>query len=274
MVQSPKQKARVVIKVLKKSEKHVKPDTDELSKEIVPSITGVFKCLKKKAHRSQKYHERFSSFSPSMVRKPHVTWKVLVIREVPVPVSPSSKKRRAEDVAKHISMKSKKRKLIIHEDSMEDVEVPETPMGDVSFKNKSPIKSNLKEIVISNNSVETSIVDTTTIVGVSNTENPASTQGIFEIVVITNNISLPPFVTIVPTTSHSPTFDFVISQPITSLFPSQSTGPPKPIIDDATDDGGFGGSFVDLEFDLEEENLPYHMLMSGKQFKILNKKLN
>ncbi|CAI9299054.1 unnamed protein product [Lactuca saligna] len=33
-------------------------------------------------------------------------------------------------------------------------------------------------------------------------------------------------------------------------------------------------SFADIQFDHEEENIPDHMLMSGKQFKILNQKLN
>ena len=35
-----------------------------------------------------------------------------------------------------------------------------------------------------------------------------------------------------------------------------------------------GGAFEDLEFDDEEKNFPDHMLLSMKQFKILNKKLN
>lgn len=33
-------------------------------------------------------------------------------------------------------------------------------------------------------------------------------------------------------------------------------------------------SFADIQFDPEEENIPDHMLMSDKQFKILNRKLN
>ena len=38
---------------------------------------------------------------------------------------------------------------------------------------------------------------------------------------------------------------------------------------------GFGGTFEDLAFDEEEEeDFPDHMLMSMKQFTILNKKLN
>ena len=34
------------------------------------------------------------------------------------------------------------------------------------------------------------------------------------------------------------------------------------------------GSFSEIQFDQGEENIPDHMLMSGKQFKILNRKLN
>ena len=62
--------------------------------------------------------------------------------------------------------------------------------------------------------------------------------------------------------------------PLFLSFSSQSTDPPKPLNDDDTDDAGFGGLFVDLEFDPEEEDILDHMLMSGKQLKILNKKLN
>ncbi|CAI9300328.1 unnamed protein product [Lactuca saligna] len=36
----------------------------------------------------------------------------------------------------------------------------------------------------------------------------------------------------------------------------------------------FGGNFENLEFDEEEANIPDHMLMKMKQFKILNTKLN
>ena len=93
----------MVVKVSKKSEKHVEPEPVEPTKEIVPSNTGVFKRLKKKAHRSRNSTEQSSSLSPSMVKKPNITRRGLVIREVPVPISPSLKKWRAEDVAKHIS---------------------------------------------------------------------------------------------------------------------------------------------------------------------------
>ncbi|CAI9297906.1 unnamed protein product [Lactuca saligna] len=38
--------------------------------------------------------------------------------------------------------------------------------------------------------------------------------------------------------------------------------------------GGFGGTFANLEFGHEEESIPDHMLTFGKQFKILDRKLN
>ncbi|CAI9276829.1 unnamed protein product [Lactuca saligna] len=74
--------------------------------------------------------------------------------------------------------------------------------------------------------------------------------------------------------SSSPTFTHILNQPIISLFSSQSTDPPKSIDDTETDDGGFGSTFDDLEFDQEEEDILDHILMSGRQFKILNKKPN
>ncbi|CAI9285071.1 unnamed protein product [Lactuca saligna] len=43
---------------------------------------------------------------------------------------------------------------------------------------------------------------------------------------------------------------------------------------ESEEEGGFGGTFEELEFDDEEENFPDHMIMSMKQFKILIKKLN
>ena len=44
--------------------------------------------------------------------------------------------------------------------------------------------------------------------------------------------------------------------------------------DNETEGGAFGGVFEDIHFDSEEEDIPDHMLMTGKQFKILNHKLN
>lgn len=48
---------------------------DEPSKEVLTSKNGVFKRLKKIAHRSQSTSDKSLSFYPSIVRKPHVTRK-------------------------------------------------------------------------------------------------------------------------------------------------------------------------------------------------------
>ncbi|CAI9285215.1 unnamed protein product [Lactuca saligna] len=129
--------------------------------------------------------ERSSVFSTSMIRKPHVTQKGVVIREVPVPVSPSSYKRRDEDVAKHISKKIKKRKLA-------QVIPPEVSLT----------KSSHEEV--------------------------------------------------------------------------RTLGIPTHVSDtDVNDNMGEGDlNKENLVSNQEEEDIPDHMLMSGKQFKILNKKLN
>ncbi|CAI9278681.1 unnamed protein product [Lactuca saligna] len=116
---------------------------------------------------------------------------------------------------------------------------------------------------VSNQSVQTNTTQGTLPIIVSST---------FETSIIsTTTTSLPPFVSNVTTSTNSPTFETIL-QPITSLFTSQSTEPSKMATDDETDDGGFGASFAELEFDPEEEDILDHML--GKQFKILSKKLN
>ncbi|CAI9271057.1 unnamed protein product [Lactuca saligna] len=97
-------------------------------------------------------------------------------------------------------------------------------------------------------------------------------------------VSLPPQLTpIIPTTptTDSPTFEHIIKQPFTSLFSSQSTDPPtttSPIQDSSFmetehESEGFRGTFENLEFDEEETDFPDHMLMTMKQFKLLNTKL-
>ena len=78
-----------------------------------------------------------------------------------------------------------------------------------------------------------------------------------------------------PQSTNYPTFDNTLNQQITSLFSLQSTEGHKSIPeDDTTEDGEFMGSFVEIQFDLEEKNIPEHILMFGKQFKTLKRKLN
>ncbi|CAI9301956.1 unnamed protein product [Lactuca saligna] len=64
-------------------------------------------------------------------------------------------------------------------------------------------------------------------------------------------------------------------QPIPSLFSSQSNKRETNVPDYAyDDDDNVMVSFAEIQFHPEEDNIPNHMLMSGKQFKILNNKLN
>ncbi|CAI9284497.1 unnamed protein product [Lactuca saligna] len=237
---SPKKQPVEVVKVSKKSKKSQETTQPDFTKKLIPTKSGVLKRIKKMSYKAKTYPERSSSFPPSMIRKPHVTRKGVVLREVPILFLTSSKKRMAEDVAKHISSKTKKlkkRKLILQVDEDEEI-VPDSPLG------------------------------------VLNDEHLVASQGILEIATVQTDTSLPLIITSISPTTHSPTFDMVIDNPITSLFSSQSTDPPKPLNDDDTDNGGFGRSFVDLEFNLEEDDIPDHMLMFGKQFEILNKDLN
>lgn len=119
--------------------------------------------------------------------------------------------------------------------------------------------------------------------GVSTNESKGTSTIIisssFDTSTVDTNVSLPPFHTSISTTLppsiQSPTFENILNQHITSLFPSQSTEGPKTVQEDeTTEDGEFMGSFADIEFDPEEENITNRMLMSGKQSKILNRKLN
>ncbi|CAI9277067.1 unnamed protein product [Lactuca saligna] len=88
----------------------------------IPLKTGVFRRLKLKY---------VGSPTLSLVCKPHVTHQGVFMRKFPTSVSPHSKKRRAEDIAKKISKKKKKTKkkqlVIPTQSSKEEEEVPETP---------------------------------------------------------------------------------------------------------------------------------------------------
>ncbi|CAH1427120.1 unnamed protein product [Lactuca virosa] len=96
------------------------------------------------AHKSRHSPERSGSFSPSFVRKPQIGRKGILICEIPVPVSPQTKKRRAEDMAKKISKKQKpqkkQRKLVLQEDSTDEEVVPDTPPEDTILGHSSPVR--------------------------------------------------------------------------------------------------------------------------------------
>ncbi|CAI9286819.1 unnamed protein product [Lactuca saligna] len=63
-------------------------------------------------------------------------------------------------------------------------------------------------------------------------------------------------------------------EPIVIIFSSQYTEAEKVVHNVKPNDDDVMVSFVDLQFDYEEENIPDDLIMSGKQFKILNSKIN
>ncbi|CAH1446567.1 unnamed protein product [Lactuca virosa] len=142
VTKSPKKQPKEVEKVSTTVPALVETEAVETVKETISSKSGVFKRIKQKVRDSCKSPERSSIFSPSFTRKAHITRKGVMIREVPAHVSPSSKKRIAEDMAKQISKKTKKRKLVLQHPSSEDEEeVPETPEFELSTKVSSPEKT-------------------------------------------------------------------------------------------------------------------------------------
>ncbi|CAI9299282.1 unnamed protein product [Lactuca saligna] len=112
-------------------------NTPSTEKEIIPSKTGVFRRIKMKSkHKSR-------SPLTNVVRKPQVTHQGLLLREIPAPASPSSKKPRATDMAKHISKKKKKSKMIISSEYAvhEDETIPETPEADLHKESSTPTQT-------------------------------------------------------------------------------------------------------------------------------------
>lgn len=67
---------------------------------------------------------------------------------------------------------------------------------------------------------------------------------------------------------NSPIFEGILQQPITSLFSSQ------PIENTLNIKEEERVKFVDLDFNYEEEKVKDHNIMHGKQYNILNLKLN
>ncbi|CAI9303035.1 unnamed protein product [Lactuca saligna] len=171
-------------------------------------------------------------------------------------------------MAKQISKKKKKSKVIISSESTADENetIPETPEADLQKVSSHPAPTDANVTICED---------------ASHTTVPCKTLDVTPYIIV----SLPPQLTpIIPTTSRtdSPTFENIIKQPITSLFSSKSTDPPtttSPIQDSSVmknkhKSKGFGGTFENLENYEEEIDFPDHMLLKMKQFKILNTKLN
>ncbi|CAI9268500.1 unnamed protein product [Lactuca saligna] len=210
------------------------PDTQVTKKEVILLKTGVFRRIKMKSKSKRR------SSVTNFVRKTKVSHQGVIFWEILAPASPSSKKRIAADMAKHIS-KKKQRNLVISSDSTADeIEViPETPET-VLIKESSkadtsvtqpPKVSSAKIVTVeartSDIPINISDMDTIFIMDEDTLNNAA--KGNTSNVVCESLISLPSQTTpIIPTTSttDSPTFTHIISHPFTTLFSSQSTDPP------------------------------------------------
>lgn len=128
-------------------------------KEVVAPKSGVIKRLTKITHNP----------SPTLQYKKLVTRKGVVFCEVQTPVSAQSKKRCANDIAKHLSTKQNKHKnqrnLVLHENSTDEYVVSETPItekiGHSSPVRDSPFQSIFKETNYLDGNVKTLTVDTT-----------------------------------------------------------------------------------------------------------------
>ncbi|CAI9297144.1 unnamed protein product [Lactuca saligna] len=127
---SPKTKADEVV-----SKAIIQPVVTEPPSVTIRSKTGVFRKLKLKYGGSP---------TSNVVRKLHLTHQGVLMREVPSPVSPHSKKRRVEDMAKKISKKKKKTKkrwLVIPTESSEAEQLPRTPEPKPIIQHTSPEKT-------------------------------------------------------------------------------------------------------------------------------------
>ena len=114
---------KLSLSLLRRTNKTKKPKekvVTESSKEFIPSKYGVLKRLRKLSYKKQTSSK---DQSPTIL-KPHLNRQGVKVHESPALVSPSSKKRRVEDMAKHITEKRKKRKLVVREESSDSVIVP------------------------------------------------------------------------------------------------------------------------------------------------------
>ncbi|CAH1430022.1 unnamed protein product [Lactuca virosa] len=98
--------------------------------------------------------------------------------------------------------------------------------------------------LISSSTIETTLIDTSTTLPSFHTPIPTS----------------------LPASTVSPTYTNIMNKPITSLLSSQSTEGEKiiPEEDHVDVDDDVMVSFAEIQFDPEEDNIPNHILMSGK----------
>ncbi|CAI9277757.1 unnamed protein product [Lactuca saligna] len=216
-------------------------------------MTGVFQRIKMKS--------KHKSLSPltNVVRKPQVSHQGVIFREITAHVSPSSKKRRETDMAKHISKKKKKVIVVISSESTADeIEtIPETPEADlqkddlippeVSIAKTVSVEAQTSDIIVNISNMDASVTmgeDASHVADKSNSSDvtPVTT------VSFSSQVTL-----IIPTTSttESPSFATIIQQPFTSMFSSQSIDQPtttSPIKD---------SSFMETEHESEVQDIEY-----------------
>lgn len=70
------------------------------------------------------------------------------------------------------------------------------------------------------------------------------------------------------------TFQVVMNEPITSLFSSQSIEVDNTVTNEEENEDDFMVGFGDLEFNPNENDVPNNVIISSKQFKILNSTIN
>ncbi|CAI9277319.1 unnamed protein product [Lactuca saligna] len=162
-----------------------------------------------------------------------------MVREIPAHVSPSLKKRRAEDLAKFIKKNQR---------TEEEEKVPETHEVHIQEEVKISPPVTISKPVDSRPVEQGHIIS---LPQVTSTTDSPTFQSIMD----------QPFTTIFSTQSTDP--------------PNPSSPVDETMATDAgTHNEGFGGTFEALHFDTSEEDFPDYMLMTMKPFKILNSKLN
>ncbi|CAH1427296.1 unnamed protein product [Lactuca virosa] len=94
------------------SKQSKKSKVDEAEVPVTNMKKPKSKSLKNKPESDTKRAEEVVAAKPSKetVHKVQVSSKRVIVRDIPTPSSPSSKKRRAQDVVKHISKKRYKQK--------------------------------------------------------------------------------------------------------------------------------------------------------------------
>ncbi|CAI9302926.1 unnamed protein product [Lactuca saligna] len=227
-------------------------------KELLPSKSGVLK----------------------QIRKAEVSSKGVTIRSIPAPVSPARKDNGLKMLQNMQRTLVKRRKMVIRNESSDEEVVPETPpvtsMVNVSLPmiHTSQISTTIPQTkpleIVLTKSVSEEVPISDTVVNVSDTGAPILS------VAPTIQTSLPISLPVTTLSNTSSIFEHALQNPFTTLFPSQSPENPQPsqqLSDTEVEGGAFGGILDDIPFDSNEEDIPDHMLMTGKQFKILNQKL-